>query len=42
MSLANLFELRKVAAMEQTDTVRHTRSDAGRTARAAADKPDTD
>lgn len=42
MMLANLFEPRKVAAMEQIDTVRRTGSDAAHTARAAADKPDTD
>lgn len=42
MMLANLFEPRKVAAMEQIDTVRRTGSDAARTARAAAGKPETD
>lgn len=39
MMFANLFEPRKVAAMEQIDTVRRTGSDAART---AADKPETD
>lgn len=42
MMIANLFEPRKVVAMEQIDTVRRTGSDAGSTARAAADKPETD
>ena len=39
MMLANLFEPRKVAALEQIDTVRRTGSDAAHT---AADKPGTD